>query len=1394
MAIPPMPKCTVCEVTKSKRLPQPGHDSVSTFAGQLTLSDTWGPFRSALYYKGCRYIVVFVDDYSKVKLAVFCKDRTTSTLLEGYKLWHAFMSTLGCPPNGTWQSDGGPEYVSNEAFEFCDEHAIQRLLSVRYVPTGNGVAESVFRVHIPRARAACRGAGLVPEAYALAFQHSLWLSNRSWSKQLGGRPFDRVPNPPPHSEVHRSAPFGCRMWAHQPAVNVADKMADTARAGVFVGMSELYKGVICYYPQTHTFEPCIHVKYDKWSMPLKDAVPPERPEALPVPSPLPPLYVPTDEPVLAPAIPAVPPPALDLHLPVRQTPARQPVRSVLPTVHRSIDDDDDDGATVPALAPPAPMLPMLPLVPPAPPPPAPLPPLVPPAPPPPAPLPPAAPPASQHQWGAIDTPRRAGSRTTARDRQDDMARAVATPVPGSLAVVVAWLAATWHPPYVLPVAAMRVAAPGADVSAHTAVVIFSGVDSALPAALRARGARVVEVDISIAGRFHDLTDVTPDAIGWHLRRAAQRGEIHSLHAAVPCETFSVALDDGDMVRSAVQPMGLDRLSWAKHSKLFLSNALLHFTVDLATDVHRAGGQVTVENPSPRMDLGLPHVYWAAKAHHANLFRTPAMVAYRNATGSTEITLPLCACGLDMQKYVTVLATPGAALVLAPLDGLVCTHSSHAEHAYGYTSSGLRAGLQSASYPYVFCVVLACSHLGLSPPGVSSVGGSPRVVPAATARVVLPTAGALGVSVPAAFSSRVQPARRSSLPALRVRAPAYRTPVGPGWWGDADEGDLSDEGDDVFSLVADRGSASAVGGGADWPDAVEYQACVKVVDACKAATRTRFSTGPDGGSLRHDIPRGYDEAARHAEAPAIWEAMIREMNAHADCGTWTVRPAAECYSSGKQPIDCMWVYDCKVNATTSEFLLWKARLVARGDQMVYLRDYLDTYSGVVRHSTFRIFLALCAALALVLTGADVSTAYLHAPLRDFVVWMRLPRGFPADFNGSPALCRLNMALYGLKQSAREWAITLISWLTTECKYKFVQCCSDRYMFRCDCALGVLVLLIWVDDIFMGHSSDELRSLFMGDFTQRFRVKDLGCLQQALGASIAQSVPDGWVTLSLSKYISDLSRRFDLHVNVAWADIPVPAALARECRDASPTEAEVRATVDVFSVLTGSIVFVATFSRPDVAYAAHLLSTYMARPGPVHMKLARRVLGYLSRTRDLVLTYRRGGGDVSMSFTPLDTGVPDATGLPHMLVDTNHDVERSISGWLVMYSGAAVVWAVRGQVMPSLSSAESELYGLSTGVCDLLSASQVLEELGQSFPAVTVATDSRGARLLAMDCAAAARTRHIHRRWYFVRYHIDEGHVRVVLLKGTLNHSNFLTKPVGGAAFSSDRAYVLGIPVA
>ena len=76
------------------------------------------------------------------------------------------------------------------------------------------------------------------------------------------------------------------------------------------------------------------------------------------------------------------------------------------------------------------------------------------------------------------------------------------------------------------------------------------------------------------------------------------------------------------------------------------------------------------------------------------------------------------------------------------------------------------------------------------------------------------------------------------------------------------------------------------------------------------------------------------------------------------------------------------------------------------------------------------------------------------------------------------------------------------------------------------------------------------------------------------------------------------------------------------------------------------------------------------------------------------------------------------------------------------------------------------------------------------AVTVFCDSRDARLLVADSAAPSRTRHIHRRWYFVRFYRETGRLAVKEAKGEHNPANFLTKAVSGAAFARDRALAMG----
>ena len=103
-------------------------------------------------------------------------------------------------------------------------------------------------------------------------------------------------------------------------------------------------------------------------------------------------------------------------------------------------------------------------------------------------------------------------------------------------------------------------------------------------------------------------------------------------------------------------------------------------------------------------------------------------------------------------------------------------------------------------------------------------------------------------------------------------------------------------------------------------------------------------------------------------------------------------------------------------------------------------------------------------------------------------------------------------------------------------------------------------------------------------------------------------------------------------------------------------------------------------------------------------------------------------------------------------------------------------------------------MSTTVAETLSIRQLLEELGHVFASAThVFCDSRAARLLAEHGASSSRTRHIHRRWHFTRFHVDEGDVYVATQRGASNPANGLTKMTLGKMFLQERAYMLGIRV-
>ena len=119
--------------------------------------------------------------------------------------------------------------------------------------------------------------------------------------------------------------------------------------------------------------------------------------------------------------------------------------------------------------------------------------------------------------------------------------------------------------------------------------------------------------------------------------------------------------------------------------------------------------------------------------------------------------------------------------------------------------------------------------------------------------------------------------------------------------------------------------------------------------------------------------------------------------------------------------------------------------------------------------------------------------------------------------------------------------------------------------------------------------------------------------------------------------------------------------------------------------GSLMYLATCTRPDIAYAVSMCASYMHNPGRVHWEAVKCILAYVNQTTYRGITY--GGREYA-------NAMKDRI---YMYVDADHagniDNRRSRTGYVTMLHGGAVSWKTRLQDRTSLSSTEAEYYAAS-----------------------------------------------------------------------------------------------------
>jgi hypothetical protein len=136
---------------------------------------------------------------------------------------------------------------------------------------------------------------------------------------------------------------------------------------------------------------------------------------------------------------------------------------------------------------------------------------------------------------------------------------------------------------------------------------------------------------------------------------------------------------------------------------------------------------------------------------------------------------------------------------------------------------------------------------------------------------------------------------------------------------------------------------------------------------------------------------------------------------------------------------------------------------------------------------------------------------------------------------------------------------------------------------------------------------------------------------------------------------------------------------------------------YRALIGSLMYLMSGTRPDIAYAVQSVSRYLSCPGEARMKAAKMILRYVKRTSNHEILYDGKLGKENIEAY-VDSGyAKDVDGI------------RSTSGYAMILAGGVVTYSFKLQKTVALSSAEAEYMELAHGAQEVLFLRELVKEM-------------------------------------------------------------------------------------
>ncbi|KAH9741472.1 Integrase catalytic domain-containing protein [Citrus sinensis] len=217
---------------------------------------------------------------------------------------------------------------------------------------------------------------------------------------------------------------------------------------------------------------------------------------------------------------------------------------------------------------------------------------------------------------------------------------------------------------------------------------------------------------------------------------------------------------------------------------------------------------------------------------------------------------------------------------------------------------------------------------------------------------------------------------------------------------------------------------------------------------------------------------------------------------------------------------------------------------------------------------------------------------------------------------------------------------------------------------------------------------------------------------------------------------------------------------------------------YSSAIGSLMYAQVCTRPDIAFIVGMLGRYLSNPGIDHWKAAKRVMRYLQRTKEYMLTYRRSDQLEIIGYSDSDfAGCQDS--------------RRSTSGYIYMLAGGAISWRSAKQTLVASSTMAAEFVACyeasNQGIWlrNFVIGLRILEGVARPLK---IFCDNKSAVLYSNNNRSSTKSKHIDIKFLVVKERVQSGQISIEHIGTNSMIADPLTKGLPPKVFHEHTAHM------